>query len=306
MDYEIKEYFTKNNYNITAVVKLDSCQQKVIKVHYVDISPDKFLPLLVNSSLVAKKYSKYYSWWNLHDTRLPMREYTALTLFKQPSQVLVPKVHKLYDNIIIMEYLRGYTLDKCLKTVWNKEDIIKQVAINLYNIYNTTRNNIKDIMESEIFIKVDYNSILDQDRRWLEKLWNSDHDVDNVGELEKEWRVLSKKSINIDTWPLSLIHGDYHPGNIIVNKFYLQKGLGMRKKFQERIVGIVDWEESVVGDIRLDIAWMWQCLDELKEYGSFSRLFLDYCNYLWGTPIDVDYWIRLFKLNRTLSELVGN
>lgn len=82
--------------------------------------------------------------------------------------------------------------------------------------------------------------------------------------IKKLWDEL--KHIEIDVSP-SLIHGDLHPGNIIM--------------YQENIEAIIDWGDITKGDISTDLACFWMLIgdNELRfsafdEYGASQSTLL--------------------------------
>ena len=79
--------------------------------------------------------------------------------------------------------------------------------------------------------------------------------------IQQQWKTIT--NIEIDT-PPCLIHGDLHPGNIIVNNNKLQ--------------AIIDWGDITKGDPATDLASLWmlienpeQRIEAFNEYGASGK-----------------------------------
>jgi aminoglycoside phosphotransferase (APT) family kinase protein len=61
-------------------------------------------------------------------------------------------------------------------------------------------------------------------------------------QLKLDLRDIEKRLAQLVERPACLVHGDCHPGNILIDG--------------ETVTAMIDWEEAVMGDPRIDLSWL--------------------------------------------------
>jgi len=108
--------------------------------------------------------------------------------------------------------------------------------------------------------------------------------AEESGDIEviEKVEAIANQSKNIEERSGVVIHGDCHPGN------FLSDG--------QNITAVLDWEDSAIGDPRIDVAHMHRCLRHTGSY-DLAELFLR--TYQNNADFDLgplEFWVELWRL----------
>ena len=225
----------------------------------------------------------------LKSAHLIEREFKILSCLQKTS-LPVPKVYFLNEEVddigssfFIMDYLDGVTFTNPMLP-----DLKKHQRKIIYESMNKGLADLHSICPQKIGLE-NYgkkgNYILRQLVRWTEQYELSK--TENILEMERliNWlfeNLPNPKNTN------SIVHGDWRIDNLIFDK----------KTY--KLIGIIDWELSTLGDPIIDLAtqlmqWNMPFGDELRGLKGINRNEL-------GLPSDKNY-INLYINNRNLTDI---
>lgn len=213
------------------------------------------------------------------------------------ANIPIPKILEIgkFNNdysFAISELALGKPLD-----LFSKKEIIP-ILPQLVKILDDV-NNSKIMTEKYGDLDINGNG---QFESWLQFL------QDIKGNFSTKWeqkyrKILSDMNIESKFWKKYeglykylpeeryLIHGDYGYNNIISNK--------------EKITGVLDWENSKVGDFLYDVAWLefWDKLVDVDEKMNYSHVFAQYYENLGRKLLFYEERLLCYKIHIGLGTL---
>ena len=225
----------------------------------------------------------------LKSAHLIEREFKILSCLQKTS-LPVPKVyffnkeeHEIGSSFYIMDFLDGITFTD--PTIPNLENHQRK---KIFEKMNKGLSDLHSICPQKVGLK-NYgkkgNYILRQLVRWTEQYELSK--TENILEMERliNWlfeNLPTSQNIN------RIVHGDWRIDNLIFDKTTF------------KLIGIIDWELSTLGDPTMDLAtqlmqWNMPVGDELRGLKGVNRNKL-------GIPSDKDYIDQYLK-NRNLNHI---
>ncbi len=199
-----------------------------------------------------------------------------------PTSIPVPKVYDTGEEIpgfsfIIMEKIEGQTMFNALDSMADAEraELWKQFARILVDINTLDWRSIGfDFLDPP---EGEYGYI----NWWLSMLreWRKGLEIDCLNPI-LDWLEANKRPSN----HYVLLHSDFHPGNVIVNK--------------GEIAAIVDWEGVSIGDAAYDVCWpplLFRVLDPSDEWrSSVTEMFLGHYQEMTGRELQYfDFYLVL-------------
>ncbi len=258
---------------------------EVFKTKNGQSNPTYILKSKKKSLILRKKPSGIL----LKSAHLIEREFKILSSLQKTS-LPVPKVYFLNEEVneigssfYIMDYLDGITFTD--PTIPDLENHQRKI---IYETMNKGLADLHSICPEKIGLE-NYgkkgNYILRQLVRWTEQYEFSK--TENILEMD---RLINWLFDNLPSFQnvSRIVHGDWRIDNLIFDK----------KTF--KLIGIIDWELSTLGDPVIDLAtqlmqWNMPFGDELRGLKGINRK-------KFGLPSDRDY-IDLYLNNRNLNEI---
>ncbi len=201
------------------------------------------------------------------------REFQALQKL-YPTSIPVPKVYDMGEEIpgfsfIIMEKIEGQTMSDALYSMTEeaeKIELLKQFSRILADINTLDWRSIGfDFLDPP---EGEYEYI----NRWLSRLreWCKGLEIDYLDPI-LDWLEANK----LPSDHYVLLHGDFHLGNVMVNKRMIPFSLS--RPIRE-IAAIVDWEGVSIGDAAYDVCWpplLFRAIDPSDNWRSIvTEMFL--------------------------------
>ncbi len=264
----IRKIFEKGLKDIDSqAVKILDVKSYIIKRHVSDV----FFHFVVqnNVTLQTKKglhrrYQIFTVSFSNHGRR---KMYQILVLaFKNgfdKGRIVIPKPLWYVEDLMSAFYI-GIPGDNFLEHIKNNnidKNIVQKIAQGLYNFHQMKPGQeIKLKKHSLAWEYLDPTDVLKREYNVQTKM---------VKEIKKQYQILRKvyKSIVDDEFLLS--HGDFHPENVIVNRF------------NSKQVALIDFSEGCLAPIYFDIASFLQQLHFMtrsylteNQYASMEKAFL--------------------------------
>jgi len=209
------------------------------------------------------------------------REFLALKKL-YPTSIPVPKVYDIGEEIsgfsfVIMEKVEGQVMSNALNgmTEDEREELWKQFSRVLADINTLDWRSIGfDFLDPP---EGEYGYI----NRWLSTLreWCKELEIHRLVPI-LDWLEANK----LPSDHYVLLHSDYHPGNVMVNK--------------GEIAAIVDWEGVSIGDAAYDVCWpplFFRVVDPSDEWrSSLTETFLGHYREMTGRELqNFDFYLIL-------------
>ena len=217
------------------------------------------------------------------------REFQALQKL-YPTSIPVPKVYDMGEEIpgfsfIIMEKIEGEDMGKALDSMMDAEiaelvknaefaELLKQFSRILADINTLDWRSIGfdflDPPEGEYgYINLCLSGLRERCKAWEIDCLNPILDWLEANKLPSDHYVL--------------LHSDYHPGNVMVNK--------------GEIAAIVDWENVSIGDAAYDVCWLpllLRAIDPSDGWAVVTEMFLGYYREMTGRELqNFDFYLIL-------------
>lgn len=237
--------------------------------------------LVLLKVLVAGQYRELVMRWSEKgESREALEKEYKLLKILFDKNILVPEVYfqdyskKLFRySYMIMSYIDGEPDFKL-----SQKNLVQQMASFLAHIHLETFHN-------EFLISQSFKDIANRE---LSHNIKSPNNTLSEAEIRKKLLSFDFNEINTPT----LLHGDYWPGNILWRN--------------GKLVGVVDWEDSFLGNplydlaiARLELSWIFS-LDIMDE---FTRAYLSLNNLNISQLAFWDLWAALRFIRLTNNDL---
>lgn len=201
-------------------------------------------------------------------------------------------------NIFVADNTEVYTLYPFIEEKKNynySETDYRSAGEMLGKIHIAGNNDIPDSLKSKEFKRSSVEVILNRLESYKDEINNKNNpdDTDKIFLEYINFKLATIQKIKETILPNdTLIHGDYRPGNLLIDKITGQ------------IIGVCDWEKAEFGSRSYELArsLLYTCFDD--DYGedkalACSKLFLE--GYLFVFPMEVDEIIeglnmRIFRM----------
>lgn len=240
---------------------IGSFQQRMERVtlHWPDTN--------ATAEVFVRRYRGYMSWWTLETPDLPRRERTACRVASRAG-VPVPKIlHTFESPEEAVTVLRREPGDSnwTPPTPEMAADLAETLArLHAAPVADEDRAHLPDVSLA---------ALLPRFARWAEEAENAP--------LRGDVDALAERFTGVAERPVGLIHGDFHPGNVLSDG--------------RRVTAVIDWEEAALGDPRIDVALMEAMLRRHSAdlAGHFLRRYQERAGYPLG-PLPL--WMDLTDL----------
>jgi aminoglycoside phosphotransferase (APT) family kinase protein len=222
------------------------------------------------AEVIVRVYRSQLSWWTLITPDLPEREHAAWTTAAGGGVPVAPVLYRgrvADQHGVVIGVVRG-------AAHWNPTStLVTSLAETLARLHGAlvdeqARTHLPDCTLPALLLRLG--------------VW-----VDEIGSepLRRDLRAIDARLAALREQPAVLIHGDCHPGNILVEG--------------DRVTAMVDWEEAGLGDPRIDICWLAAALRRhdtalsqqfLDRYVALTGFTTDELQ-LWGEFLEVRYQI---------------
>jgi len=212
------------------------------------------------------------------------------TNYSVPKVFLINIACKIIPNpFIIMEKINGRPLYSLLSSNKDQfESLLQNFFITFHTLHNLPIDQFKPIFsvnnmaENYSFTKLLYY-ILESRINTMEN--------DKI-KMELNQLISWSKNYHLvaDSGTISLIHLDYHPGNVLVTD-------------NTHELKVIDWNACAIGDYRFDIAWS-QILS-LPDISYFNLIESEYEKVSNMKIIELDYFLVLMGLRRLTDAILS-
>jgi aminoglycoside phosphotransferase (APT) family kinase protein len=219
------------------------------------------------ADVFVRVFHSYLSWWTLVTPDLPLREQTAWTVAKRSG---VPVAPVLYHGRVAGQ--DGAVIGR-VRGVTGRTDLSPTLALNMAvalarlhgaDLRPAERVRLPDCSLSSLLLRL--------------KAWCVDIGADD---LRQELRAIEPRLAKVDERRPSLLHGDCHPGNILVDG--------------DTVTAMIDWEEAGLGDPRIDVCWLDAAIRRRDPY--LADLFLGAYEERAGYELgDLQIWAEFLEL----------
>ena len=219
-------------------------------------------------TVFVRVYRGLFSSWTLAAPDLPKRELTAWNVANRAG-LPIPELLYLSQGEDFSVAIQSCLSGKSVGQVHN-DVVIRHLAELLARLHCTPIGEQDAIQLPDVSL----SKLLARIASWADE-------SDDVEVIEKV-KVIANQSRKIEERPGVLIHGDCHPGN------FLSDG--------QSITAMLDWEDSAIGDPRVDVARMDKCLRRLGS-ADLADLFLqtyqDKADFELGP---LSFWVELWRV----------
>jgi len=219
-------------------------------------------------TVFVRIYRGQFSLWTLAAPDLPKRELTAWNVANRAG-LPIPELLYLSQGDDFSVAIQSCLSGKSVGRVRN-DAVIRHLAEILARLHCTAI----DEQDTVRLPDVSLTKLLARIALWADESKDAKV-IDHVN-------VIANQSTNIEERPGVLIHGDCHPDN------FLSDG--------QKITAALDWEDSAIGDPRVDVAQMDKCLRRLGS-NDLADLFLRTYQDNVGLELGpLTFWVELGRL----------
>jgi len=243
-----------------------SFQQQMDRVTLVWPNPQTTLEVFV------RVYRSYLSWWTLITPDLPQREHTAWTIARRGGVPVAPILyHGTHANVqgAVISSVPG-------STGWlpQSPSLVMQLADSLARLHTAPIHPADRIHLPDCTLTI----LLSRLATWAEEI--------EAADLRSDLRTIEQRLAHIQERPATLVHGDCHPGNILIDG--------------ERVTAVIDWEEAALGDPRIDLCWLASAIrhHDTSLADQFLRTYEEQVGYTVG---DLQIWSELLEVRYQLA-----
>jgi aminoglycoside phosphotransferase (APT) family kinase protein len=238
-----------------------SFQQQMDRVTLVWPNPQ------TTSEVFVRVYRSYLSWWTLITPDLPQRERTAWTIARRGGVPVAPILyHGTHANVqgAVISLVPGST-----GWVPHSPSLVIQLADTLARLHTAPIHSADRAHLPDCTLTV----LLSRLAAWAEEL--------PAAHLRNDLRTIEQRLAHIQERSATLVHGDCHPGNILIDG--------------ERVTAVIDWEEAALGDPHIDICWLASAIrhQDASLADQFLRTYEAQTGYTVG---DLQVWSALLEV----------
>jgi aminoglycoside phosphotransferase (APT) family kinase protein len=219
------------------------------------------------AELFVRVYRSYLSWWTLITWDLPQREHTAWDVAHRHG---VPVAPTLYRGSAAG--MPGVVIGRVPgATGWAPQSstLVKQLANTLAQLHGATIRADDHVHLPDCTLP----ALLARLATWADEV--------EAAQLRNDLNDVAARLAHIEERPASLVHGDCHPGNILVDG--------------ETLTAIIDWEEAALGDPRIDVCWLDHAIrrHDAALADQFLYVYQERAGYMVG---DLDIWAEFLEV----------
>lgn len=198
-----------------------------------------------------KRNTKHWTWWSEHDREKTRREGVALRHVRQFSEINVPKCYAYGEDWLLVSKIEGIR-PLSAKECYSDVRVAQKMANVLAELHQIP-------LPSGPFPRVTTSSVIATLHRWARRSGNL--------RLQK---VVERLRPFDEEGEIAFLHGDLNLGNFLLDEFC-------------QISGIIDWEDSAIGDVRFDLFTPYWFLNLVAP--DLAAPFLETYQELTGTKI---------------------
>jgi aminoglycoside phosphotransferase len=219
------------------------------------------------AEVFVRVYRSYLSWWTLITPNLPQRELTASAVAERGGVAVAPILYhgRLagQDGAVLgrVPGASGWTVQSQALAV----DLAHTLArLHAAAVQPAERMRLPDCSLSSLLIRL--------------KGWCVDI---GATRLRQELRAIETRLAHIQERSPALVHGDCHPGNVLVDG--------------QTVTAMLDWEEAALGDPRVDVCWVDAAIR--RQDGFLADVFLRAYEEQAGFEVgDLQVWSEFLEL----------
>jgi aminoglycoside phosphotransferase (APT) family kinase protein len=234
------------------------------------------------AEVFVRMYRSYLSWWTLITPNLPQREHTAWEVARRGG---VPVAPILYRGIVADT--PGAVIGRVPgATGWTPQSptMVVQLADTLARLHQVTIDDSDRAHLPDCTLA----ALLSRLTAWVDEV-GADH-------LRRDLQNIETRLARIVERPACLVHGDCHPGNILVDG--------------EAVTAMIDWEEAALGDPRIDVSWLDHAIRRHDNTlaDQFQRAYEERVGYavgdlqVWGEFLEIRYQIVHAWIKHALAD----
>jgi aminoglycoside phosphotransferase len=262
------------------VSKIESRKQLPSFHHKIELIRIQFSPQskpTYSLNVCVRVYLGRLCWWVLDAPDIPEREYTAWNIATRAHIPLARKYRcyktKQGQNFAVLEGIKGDAL-------WHSASMnaIQDTAQILARLHAITPKDEEKTRLPDVRV----NNIIKRLHQWSHEI--SDDKISRIIDIVKQ------QQSSIVERPGVVLHGDFHPGNLLVAK--------------EKVVALLDWESCAIGDPRIDLATMYSCLKNRYNSALADQFITIYENESGWTIGNLKAWKDLLDVRDAVLTLL--